>query len=74
MFRHTLTICSTGHCLYTLGNVEIALDEMANAFETHKQVLKLWKASLGDRHHKTADICHKLGWHLNQQRKYAPAM
>ena len=60
--------------MYALGNVQIGRGKLEDAYHTHSQVLKLFKASLGIRHHRTADICHKLGWHLNRNRNYTAAM
>ena len=60
--------------MFALGNVQISKGNSIAAFETHSQVLHLFKNSLGIRHHRTADICHKLGWHFNQSRNYSAAM
>lgn len=60
--------------MFALGNVQISLGKFDEAYETHSQVLHLWKSSLGIRHHRTGDICHKLGWHLGRMRKYPAAM
>lgn len=64
----------TGHAMFALGNVQISLGKFDEAYETHSQVLHLFKSCLGIRHHRTGDICHKLGWHLGRMRKYAAAM
>ena len=64
----------TGHAMFALGNVQLSLGNFTEAYDTHTQVLHLFKSSLGIRHHRTGDICHKLGWHLNRMRDYPAAM
>jgi len=64
----------TGHAMFALGNVQIGKGRFDEAYKTHAQVLTLFKSSLGIRHHRTADTCHKLGWHLNRMRNYPAAM
>ena len=59
--------------MYALGNVQIGKGKYEEAYRTHAQVLKIFKASVGIRHHRTADICHKLGWHLNRNGNYTSA-
>ena len=60
--------------MFALGNVQLSLGEFEAAHQTHTQVFNLFKGSLGIRHHRTADICHKLGWHFNHERNYQAAM
>lgn len=60
--------------MFALGNVQIGKSNFDEAYRTHAQVLTLFKGSLGIRHHRTGDICHKLGWHLHRDRKYSAAM
>lgn len=83
-----LTTYRTGHALYTLGNIQIGQAQrllsqgehglgeakMAEAYENHSQTLRAWLATLGEHHHKTGDVRHKLAWHLHRQRKYPEAM
>ena len=64
----------TGQAMFALGNVQLGLGKFKEAYETHAQVLHLFKSSLGIRHHRTGDICHKLGSHLNQMRNYPASM
>ena len=64
----------TGQAMFALGNVQIGKGKFDEAYETHAQTLNLFKASLGIRHHRTGDICHKLGWHLHRMRNYPAAM
>jgi TolA-binding protein len=60
--------------MFALGNVQILQGKISEAFQTHLQAYKLFKATVGDRHHRTADACYKLGWHFHRQRKYGNAM
>lgn len=72
--RNDASSFRTGQAMFALGNVQIGKGKLDEAYQTHAQVLSLFKASLGIRHHRTADICHKLGWHYNRLRNYPAAM
>lgn len=70
---------------YVLGNVRISQAQllrhpghseggfMEEAFRLHKAALKIWRATLGEGHHKTADAYHKMGWHLFRRQEYEEA-
>lgn len=60
--------------MFALGNVQISQGKLDEAYHTHTQVLNLFRTTLGVRHHRTGDICHKLGWYLNRMRNYSSAM
>ncbi|KXX77252.1 Protein SERAC1 [Madurella mycetomatis] len=64
----------TGYIMYPLGNLQIARGEMDNAFKTHSDALRIYRLSLGDKHHRTADLCHKVGWHHHARKEYAQAV
>jgi hypothetical protein len=57
-----------------MGNIQIDLGKLSDAFESHKQACLLFKATLGDRHRLTANVFYKLGWNLHQQKKLTAAM
>ncbi|KAI9668709.1 MAG: hypothetical protein M1817_005200 [Caeruleum heppii] len=86
--RNDVSNFRTGQALFSLGNIQIAQGEellrngdqakgihkLQEAYETHLQALRLYKATIGERHHKTADAYHKLGWHLHRRREYTSAL
>lgn len=86
--KYLTRILRTGLALFSLGNIQIAqaekLDEadkpddakakFQEAYETHAQALRLYKATLGPNHHKTADAYHKIAWHLHRQLDNKNAM
>ena len=42
-------------------------------FEFQKASLDILLATLGDRHHSTADAYYKVGWHFHNQKNYTDA-
>lgn len=74
--------------MYSLGNIQIAQAptltqegkkaeaelNFVEAMKSQAQVLKLWKIILGERHHKTGDAPHKVGWHLHHKNEYNLAL
>ncbi|KAM3461571.1 hypothetical protein MY5147_009920 [Beauveria neobassiana] len=86
--RNDTTTYRTAHAMFALGNVETSLgvrlldeerfDEGNNmldaALETHVQTLKLFRATLGDGHHKTGNTLYKIGCHLRRKHDYSGSM
>ncbi|VUC30705.1 unnamed protein product [Clonostachys rosea] len=78
----------TGLAMNCLGNIQISQAErlkqegkteegearLAEAMATHTKVLRLFTIALGKRHHKTADIMYKVGWHLHQRQEYQKSL
>ncbi|KAK4443298.1 protein SERAC1 [Podospora aff. communis PSN243] len=64
----------TGYILYPLGNLQIAKGQLDKAFKTHLDALKIYQQTLGDKHHRTADLFHKVAWHHHSRRQYAQAI
>ncbi|KAI1841737.1 hypothetical protein JX266_012105 [Neoarthrinium moseri] len=64
----------TGYIMYPLGNLQIAQGEWEKAFRTHSHALKIYQHTLGDKHHRTADLCYKVGWHYHARKQYVEAM
>jgi hypothetical protein len=60
--------------LYPLGNLQIAKGELDKAFKTHLDALNIYQETLGDKHHRTADLFHKVAWHHHSRREYAQAV
>ncbi|KAJ8132696.1 hypothetical protein O1611_g931 [Lasiodiplodia mahajangana] len=70
----TSTELRNGFMMYTLGNLQIAQGDTEAAFKAHAHVLKVFKLNLGERHHKTADMYYKIGWHYHCRREYPQAL
>jgi hypothetical protein len=56
------------------GKTEEGEARLAKAMATHTKVLQLFTTALGQRHHKTADIMYKVGWHLHRRQEYQKAL
>ncbi|KAJ9613478.1 hypothetical protein H2200_003420 [Cladophialophora chaetospira] len=66
----------TGRFLHALGNVKGSLGRPDEAHDYHRRTLMHYKATLGNRHHRTADVFVKVADHnLHlQQHKMALAL
>jgi len=74
--------------MFALGNVQMAQNEelrrkgrhedakakMDEAYETHLQTLKLYRATLGETHDKVGDALHKLASHMQIRLDYDGAL
>ncbi|KAI0120070.1 P-loop containing nucleoside triphosphate hydrolase protein [Nemania sp. FL0031] len=50
----------TGKMLYALGNVHVSQGKYEKGLEYHARCLRQYRVTLGDRHHRIGDICHRL--------------
>ncbi|RDW76977.1 hypothetical protein BP6252_05030 [Coleophoma cylindrospora] len=80
-------VLRTGLAMFALGNIQTAQGEefekcqdivaargkYEEAYQTHLQALQIYRATLGERHHKTADAFYKMGCHLHRKRSYFEA-
>ena len=55
--------CRTGRFLHALGNVKGSLDKEDEAHDYHRRTLMHYKTTLGNRHHRTADVFVKVADH-----------
>jgi hypothetical protein len=69
-----LLVCRAAGVQYALGNLEIAKGLLDKAFQTHLNTFRAYKMNMGEKHHKTADIYHKIGWHYHVRKEYQKAM
>lgn len=60
----------TGIAYFALGNTQIRQKKLDQAYETHKDALQMLGVTLGQTHHRYADACYKMGWHLRRQSNY----
>ncbi|KID60293.1 tetratricopeptide repeat domain-containing protein, partial [Metarhizium brunneum ARSEF 3297] len=69
--RNDTTTYRTAHAMFALGNVETRNNMLDAALATHVQTLKLFRATLGDGHHKTGNTLYKIGCHLRRKHDYS---
>lgn len=46
-----------------MGNVRASQGQMGASFDFHQKGLNQYRATVGDNHHKTADLCYKIAEH-----------
>lgn len=49
--------------LYALGNVMESQGRLDESLSYHKRCLAQYRKTLGDRHHRTGDVCYRLAGH-----------
>lgn len=83
-----MTLQSSAHAFYIAGNLRIHQAQDSNpriaveqrrqwldeAYEFHVKSLKLSRMTFGTGHHRVADACMRLAWHLDQRGKLDEAM
>ncbi len=55
--------CSTGRFHHALGNVKLDEGLPVQSEKYHKNALMQYQSSIGEYHHKTADVCHRVAQH-----------
>ncbi|KUJ18332.1 uncharacterized protein LY89DRAFT_733010 [Mollisia scopiformis] len=63
----------TGKMLYGLGNVYVSQGKFEKGLKYYIRCLKQYRATLGDRHHRIGDICHRLADDNLRFKNYAEA-
>jgi cytochrome c-type biogenesis protein CcmH/NrfG len=61
---------SPGIAYLALGNTLIRQGRLGEAEQAHSTALRMIGSTLGKTHHRYADACYKMGWHLDRQAKY----
>lgn len=56
-------LCSTGRILHALGNVRFSQGSLEDSFSYHRRALLQFKSTLGNNHHRTADLYVKVASH-----------
>lgn len=59
--------------LYGLGNVYVSQGKFEKGLEYQIRCLKQYRATLGDRHYRIGDICHRLADDNLRFKNYAEA-
>ncbi|CAI7586198.1 unnamed protein product [Penicillium manginii] len=67
------TSFKTGKILYGMGNVLHDMGRFDESFNFHRRCLQQYKKTLGLRHERTGDICHRLAGHYIRQGAYKEA-
>lgn len=53
----------TGRFYHTLGNVRQSQGRLDESEIWHKRALKQYQSTIGNMHHRTADVCHRVAEH-----------
>ncbi|KAJ5363978.1 uncharacterized protein N7496_009691 [Penicillium cataractarum] len=53
----------TGRFLQALGNVRFSQGRLKESEDFHRRALKQYQSTIRNRHHRTADVCHKMAQH-----------
>ncbi|KAF2007619.1 hypothetical protein P154DRAFT_569485 [Amniculicola lignicola CBS 123094] len=53
----------TGRLLHVLGNVTASQGQLSESFRYHTRALAQYRATVGNKHHRTADLCFKVAQH-----------
>ncbi|KAF7512941.1 hypothetical protein GJ744_012044 [Endocarpon pusillum] len=59
--------------VHVLGNVCASQDHLTQSFGYHNRALAQYRATVGDKHHRTADLCSKVADHYLRFRKATEA-
>lgn len=46
-----------------MGNIRVSQGRFGEAFNFHNRALLQYHATIGDNHHRTADLCYKMAEH-----------
>ncbi|OTA54712.1 hypothetical protein K449DRAFT_469394 [Hypoxylon sp. EC38] len=60
----------TGIIYLALGNTQIRQNRLDEAYQTHLFSLEMLEETLGKNHHRFADACYKVGWHLYRRGNF----
>ncbi|EOD50697.1 putative tetratricopeptide repeat domain-containing protein [Neofusicoccum parvum UCRNP2] len=64
----------TGRFLHALGNVKAAVGRREESLAFHRKALLHYKSTLGNNHHRTADVCVKVAEHSIRLKQEDTAM
>jgi tetratricopeptide (TPR) repeat protein len=60
--RHS-HLARTGRVLHALGNVRASQGRLKESYDFHQRALLQYRSTIGDNHHRTADVCYKVAEH-----------
>lgn len=61
--RHANFYHRTGRFLHALGNVYFDQGKREKSEQFHSRALAQYQSTIGNYHHRTADVCHKVAQH-----------
>lgn len=64
----------TGRLLHGLGNVKFSQGFMEESEEYHRRALMQYQSTIGNNHHRTADVCHRVAQHCLRHRELEAAV
>lgn len=78
MCNADLTSHRTGRVLHGLGNIQYDRGNVTESEQYHERALAHYQRTIGNGHHKTADLFHKMAQHCLRRgeleiAKYTPA-
>lgn len=59
----------TGRYLHAVGNVMASMDDQQRSLEYHRRALFHYKSTLGNNHHRTADLFVKFAEHMMRMKQ-----
>lgn len=68
-----LTDNRTGRVLHALGNVRASQGRLKESYDFHQRALMQYRSTIGDNHHRTADVCYKVAEHYIRFEKLEDA-
>jgi len=66
-------LISTGRILHVLGNVTSSQGHLGESFKYHTRALAQYRATIGNKHHRTADLYYKVAEHYMRFGLYSQA-
>ncbi|KAK0102667.1 hypothetical protein ONS95_006270 [Cadophora gregata] len=64
----------TGRLLHGLGNVRFSQGLIEESENYHRRALAQYQSTIGNNHHRTADVCHRVAQHCLRHRELEAAM
>jgi hypothetical protein len=58
---------STGRLLHAMGNVKFSLGRLDESEHYHRKALAHYQSTIGNDHHRTADVCHRVAQHCSRR-------
>ena len=64
---------SPGRLMHAIGNVRVSLGDLEKGLDWHRAAWRLYVDTIGEGHHRTADVCHRLAHDYMKQEDYPEA-
>ncbi len=66
-------VVRTAKVLHVLGNLRVVQGQLDEALDFHRRALALFRGTVGNNHHLTADACYSVAKHCIRLREYEDA-